>query len=145
LDLLKVPPVLTKKLLQIKIIYSSIISIVCGITGMIILYFVLRPGPLYLVLGLFLLILFSWGESTIGTSIGASFPEFRPIQSSKNNITFLGGLLTFISFIIYLLVFGGIVIEVLFTGAYFSWPDLVSFPIIIALELIVLEQVIREV
>ena len=121
-----------------KVIYSFIISIVCGITGMIILYFILRPGPLYMILGFFLLILFSWGVSTIGTSIGAYFPEFRPIQSSKSNITFLGGLLTFIFFIVYLLVFAGIVIGVLFAGEYFSWPGLVSALIILASELVVI-------
>ena len=135
--ILKVSPILTKKILQMKVIYSFIISIVCGITGMIILYFILRPGPLYLILGLFLLILFSWGVSTIGNSIGAYFPELRPIQSSKSNITFLGGLLTFIFFIVYLLVFAGIVIGVLFAGEYYSWPGPVSALIILASELIV--------
>jgi len=40
---------------------------------MIVLYFILKPGPLYLILGLFLSILFSWGESTIGASIGSYF------------------------------------------------------------------------
>ena len=134
--IIKVSPILTRKVLQIKIIFSSIVSILCGIVGIIILYFVLKPGPLYLVLGLLLLILFSWGESIIGTSIGTFFPEFRPVQSSKSNITFLGGLLTFIFFIVYLLIFASIVIGVLFIGAYFSWPGLVSFLVIIALELI---------
>ena len=88
--IIKVSPVSTKKMLRIKVIYSSIINIVCGTIGMIILYFVLKPGPIYLILGLFLLILFSWGESIIGTSIGSFFPEFKPIQSRKSNITLLG-------------------------------------------------------
>ena len=79
-------------------------------------------------------LIFDYGQNTI---CGSFFPEFRPIQSSKNNITFLGSLLTFIFLIVYLLVFGGIVIGVLFAGSYFSWPSLISFPIIIALELIV--------
>ena len=58
-------------------------------------------------------------------------------KSTEVGITFLGSLLTFIFLIVYLLVFGGIVIGVLFAGSYFSWPSLISFPIIIALELIV--------
>ncbi|MBA7580330.1 hypothetical protein ES708_22221 [subsurface metagenome] len=135
--IIKVSPVSTKKMLRIKVIYSSIINIVCGTIGMIILYFVLKPGPIYLILGLFLLILFSWGESIIGTSIGSFFPEFKPVQSRKSNITLLGILLILISLIVYLLVFSGIVIGVLFAGAYFSWSSLISFPLIIALELIV--------
>jgi len=135
--IIKVAPISTKKMLRIKVIYSLIINMVCGTIGMIILYFVLKPGPLYLIFGLFLLILFSWGESTLGTSIGAFFPEFKPSQSSKNNITFLGILLILITFIVYMLVFFGIVIGILFAGAYFSWPSLISFLLIIALELIV--------
>ena len=134
--IMKASPVSIKKFLQIKIYYSSIISIACGVIGIIILYITLRPGPLYLVSGFFLLVLFSWGESIIGTSIGSFFPEFKPVQTSKSNITFTGGLLTFISFAVYLLVFGGIAIGVLFAGSFFSWPELVSFPVIVAIEFI---------
>ena len=134
--IIKVSPILTIRLIQIKILFSSIISALCGIIGMIILYFVLKPGPLYLILGLLLLMLFSWGGSIIGTSVGTFFPEFKPAQTSKSNVTFLGGLLAFIFFVVFLLVFAGIVIGVLFMVSYFSWPDFVSFPLIIALELI---------
>jgi ABC-2 type transport system permease protein len=136
--ILMVSPLTTKKLLQIKIVYSSVISIACGMVGIIALSIMMRPSPVYILLGLLLLVLFSWGESVIGTSIGAIFPEFKPIQSSKSNITFLGGLLIFLSFIIYLLIFAGIVVGVLYAGsALFSWPILVTSLVIVALELIV--------
>lgn len=104
---------------------------------MIVLYFALKPGPAYLILGFFLILLFSWSEAIVGTSIGSFFPEFKPIQSSKSNITFLGVMLILISLIVYLLIFSSIVIGVLYAGSYFSWPSLVSFPIIIALEFII--------
>ncbi len=132
--IIKVSPVLTKKLLQIKVIFSSIISLGCGILGSIILYIVLKPELPYMILGLFLFILFSWGDSIIGTSIGTFFPEFKPTQSTKSNITFLGILLSLICFIVYLLIFGGIVFGVLFIGRYFSWSNFISFPLILALE-----------
>jgi len=135
--IIKVSPILTKKLLQIKIIFSSIISMLCGILVIIIFYFLFKPGPSYLVLGLLLLILFSWGESIIGTSIGTFFPLFKPSQSNKSNISFLGNLLIVIFFFIYLLIFSGIVFGGLFLGTYFSLSDLVSFPAILLLELIV--------
>ncbi|MFC2145487.1 hypothetical protein ACFLQQ_04065, partial [Actinomycetota bacterium] len=135
--ILKVSPVSTKKLLRIKIIFSSIISILCGTIGVIILYIILRPGLLYLLLAIFLLVLFSWGESTIGTSIGTFFPEFKPIQSTRSNVTLPGVLLNFIFFVIYLLIFAGIVIGVLFLGSNFSWPGLISFLVIILLVIVV--------
>ncbi len=135
--ILKVSPVSTKKLLQIKIIFSSIISAGCGILGSIILFIVLKPDPSYLFLGLSMLILFSWGNSIIGTSIGTFFPEFKPAHSSKSNITFLGVLLALIFFIVYILVFAGIVIWVLFIGRHFSWSNFISFPMILALEIII--------
>jgi len=78
--ILKVSPVSTKKLLQIKIIFSSIIGILCGIIMMIVFYFVLKPGLSFLVLGFFLLILFNWGQSTIGTSIGVFFLFLNPLS-----------------------------------------------------------------
>ncbi|MEE8325072.1 MAG: hypothetical protein V3R31_05405 [Candidatus Humimicrobiaceae bacterium] len=135
--ILKVSPVSNKKLLQIKVIFSSIITSGCGLLGSIVLFIVLRPDPSYLTLGLSMLILFSWGDSIIGTSIGTFFPEFKPAHSSKSNITFLGVLLALIFFTVYLLVFGGIVSGVLFLGGYYSWSNFISFPLIIALEFIV--------
>ncbi|MFC2159959.1 hypothetical protein ACFLQS_04515, partial [Actinomycetota bacterium] len=135
--ILKVSPLSAKKLLRIKIIFSSVISILCGTLGIIILYIILRPGLAYLVLALLLLVLFSWGESTIGTSIGTFFPEFKPIQSTRSNVTLPGVLLNFILFVIYLLFFAGIVIGVLFLGSNFSWPGLVSFSVIILLVIVV--------
>lgn len=135
--IMKVSPVLTKKMIQVKVAFSFIINIFCGITGMTILYFALKPEPAYLILGILLTALFSWGESIIGTSIGSFFPEFRPIQSGKSNITLLGGILLLITSIIYLAIFAGIVIGVLFAGSYYSWPILAAFPIIIALEFVI--------
>jgi len=132
--ILKVSPVSTKKLLQIKIIFSSIIGILCGIIMMIVFYFVLKPGLSFLVLGFFLLILFNWGQSTIGTSIGVFFPVFKSSQPNRGNISFLGGLLIFVFFIIYLMCFGSIAIGGLFIGSFLSWPNLVIFPVILILE-----------
>ena len=100
--ILKVSPVSSKKLLKIKIIFSSIISVLSGIIMMIIFYIV-----------------------------------FKPSQSSKGNISFLGGLLIFIFFIVYLLFFGGIVIGGLFAGSFLLWSNLIIFPMILVFELIV--------
>lgn len=135
--IIKTSPILTKKLIQIKIIFSSIISMLCGFIGIIIFYFLFKPGLLYLFLGLALLVLFSWGSSIIGTSVGAFFPVFKPSQSSKSNISFLGSLITIIFFFVYLLVFSSIVAGVLYIGVYFSWSNLFLFPIITLLELII--------
>jgi len=104
---------------------------------MVIFYFVYKPGPAYLIFGLILLILFSWGDSVIGTSIGTFFPVFKTNQSSnRNNISFIGGILNLILFFIYILFFAGIVIGVLFLADYLNLSNLISFPIIIALELV---------
>jgi len=51
--ILKVSPVSLKKLLQIKIIFSSIISVLSGIIMMIIFYFIFKPGLLFLVFEFF--------------------------------------------------------------------------------------------
>ena len=135
--ILKLSPVQTKKILRTKIIFSTILTVLCGGMIMAIFYFIYKPGLAYLVFGLFLLILFSWGDSVIGTSVGTFFPVFKPSQSSnKNNISFLGGILNFILFLLYSLFFAGIVIGMLFLANYLNWSDLISFPIIIALELV---------
>ncbi|MFZ3106772.1 MAG: hypothetical protein WA105_05265, partial [Candidatus Hydromicrobium sp.] len=134
--ILKLSPVHAKKLLRTKIIFGSIITALIGSIIMIIFYFVYRPGLSYLILGLFLLILFSWGDSVIGTSVGTFFPVFKPSQSNKNNISFLGGLLILIFFALYLMIFGGIIIGMLLLANYFSCPILVVFPVILVLELI---------
>ncbi len=135
--ILKISPVHTKKLLRTKIILSTILTVLCGGIVMIIFYFVYKPGPVYLIFGLFLLILFSWGDSVIGTSVGTFFPVFKTNQSSnRNNISFIGGLLNLILFLIYILFFAGIVIGILFLADYLNWSNFISFPIIIALEVI---------
>lgn len=135
--ILKISPVHTKKLLRIKIILSTILTILCGGIVMVIFYFVYKPGPAYLIFGLILLILFSWGDSVIGTSIGTFFPVFKTNQSSnRNNISFVGGMLNLILFFIYILFFAGIVIGILFLADYLNWSNLISFPIIIAMEVI---------
>jgi hypothetical protein len=135
--ILKISPVHTKKLLRTKIILSTILTILCGGIVMVIFYFVYKPGLAYLIFGLILLILFSWGDSVIGTSISTFFPVFKTNQSSnRNNISFVGGILNLILFFIYILFFAGIVIGLLFLADYLNWSNLISFPIIIALEVI---------
>ena len=135
--ILKISPVHTKTLLRTKIILSTILTVLCGGLVMIIFYFMYKPGPAYLIFGLFLLILFSWGDSVINTSVGTFFPVFKTNQSSnRNNISFIGGLLNLILFLIYILFFAGIVIGILFLANYLNWSNLISFPIIIALEVI---------
>lgn len=134
--ILKMSPVNAKKILKTKIIFSSFITALCGSIIMIIFYFVYKPALSYLIFGLFLLILFSWGDSVIGTSIGTFFPVFKPSQSNRNNVSFLGGLLNLILFLLYLLFFVGIVVGVLFMANYLAWPNLVVFSIVLALELI---------
>src|SRR3972149_547131 len=87
--ILKISPVHTKKLLRTKIILSTILTILCGGIVMVVFYFVYKPGLAYLIFGLILLILFSWGDSVIGTSISTFFPVFKTNQSSnRNNISF---------------------------------------------------------
>jgi len=135
--ILKVSPLQPKIILRTKIIFSSILTIFCGIIIMTIFYFVFKPGLSYLILGLILLILFSWGESIIGTSVGTFFPVFKPSQSSnKNNISFIGGMLNLMLFLLYILIFAGIAIGILYLANYLNWSSLISFPVIIALELI---------
>ena len=135
--ILKISPVHTKKILRTKIILSSILTALCGSIIMVIFYFVYKPGLGYLIFGLILIILFSWGDSVIGTSIGTFFPVFKPSQSSnRNNISFIGGMLNLVLFLIYILFFAGIVIGILFLANYLNWSNLISFPIIIAMEVI---------
>ncbi|MFZ3386817.1 MAG: hypothetical protein WA120_06550, partial [Candidatus Hydromicrobium sp.] len=134
--ILKLSPVHAKKILRTKIIFSSVLTVICGSIIMIIFYFVYKPGLSYLIFGLLLLILFSWGDSIIGTSVGTFFPVFKPAQSNKSNISFLGGLLNFILFLLYLLFFAGIAVGMLFLANYLKWPNFFVFPIVLALELI---------
>ena len=135
--IIKLSPILTKKLIQIKIVFSSTINILCGTIVVAILYFILRPELPYIILALVLYILFSWGVAIIGTSIGAIYPVFEPAKTSRSNISFIGGLLFFISLLICLISFAGIVIGVLYIGNVFSWPNMITFPIILALCLII--------
>jgi len=135
--ILKVSPVHAKKILRTKILFSSILTALIGSVTMIIFFFVYRPEVSFFVLGLLLLFLFSWGDSVIGTSVGTFFPVFKPSPSSKSNVSFLGGMLNLIFFALYLMFFGGIAIGMLFLGYYFSLSDLIIFPAIILLELLV--------
>ncbi len=134
--ILKVSPVNAKKILRTKIVFSSAITALCGGMIMLIFYFIYKPALSYLIFGLFLLILFSWGDSVIGTSVGAFFPVFKPSQSNRSNVSFLGGILNLVLFLLYLLFFAGIVMGMLFLADYLAWPDLAVFPIVLALELI---------
>ena len=135
--ILKLSPVHAKKILRTKIIFSSVLTVICGSIIMIIFYFVYKPGLSYLIFGLLLLILFSWGDSVIGTSVGTFFPVFKPSQSNKDNVSFIGGILNLVLFFLYLLFFVGIIVGMLFLANYFSFPTLVVFPVILVLELIV--------
>ncbi len=135
--LMKTLPVLPKKLIKIKIAFSLIISSACGMFIIIILYFLYRPGLIYLLFGFLLMELFSWGEASIGTAVGAFFPDFNPLHSKKSNMTFLGGLLIFISFIIYLVIFGGIAMGTMFLGSFLQWPEIITLMLVLALESVV--------
>lgn len=134
--ILKISPVHSKKILRTKIIFSSLVTALLGSVIMIIFYFVYRPEILYLILGLLLLALFCWGDSVIGTCVGTFFPVFKPSASSKSNISFLGGILNFIFFALYLLIFSGIAMGVMFLGYYFSLSNLIVFPAILILEVL---------
>jgi hypothetical protein len=82
--------------------------------------------------------LFSYGLSTITTSIGAIFPEFKPEHSRRNNITFLGSILTLISLVIYLVIFAGIVIGCIAIGYFTKLPDILAILIMIAFEAVII-------
>ncbi len=135
--ILKVSPVHAKIILRTKVIFSSIITSLLGSVIMIVFYFVYRPEIIFLIIGLLLLVLFSFGDSIIGTSVGTFFPVFKPSSSSKSNMSFLGGILNFIFFALYLLFFSGIVIGMMFLGNYFSLSDLIIFPVILILEILI--------
>ncbi len=135
--IIKTSPLHAKRILRTKIIFSSCITALIGSIFMLILYFLYKPGVLMLAAGLFLLILFSWGDSVICTSVGTFFPVFNPPQQNRNNVTFLGGLLILVLFITYFIFFGGIIIGMLFLAKYLSWPGLVVFPIILVIEIII--------
>ncbi len=134
--ILKTCPVDMKRILKTKIIFSSALTALCGCLIMVIFYVMYRPGLPYLLLGIVLMILFSWGDSIISTSVGSFFPVFKPSASKKNNISFLGSILNLIVFLVYLLFFAGIAIGMLFLANYLSWPYYLIFPVIMVLELI---------
>ena len=114
-----------------------VISIACGTLIIIILYFLYKPGLIYLLFGFLLMGLFSWGEASIGTAVGAFFPDFKPPHSKKSNMTFLGGLLIFIFFVIYLATFSGIAVGTMFLGNFLQWPEIITLLLVLALEIIV--------
>ena len=134
--ILKTSPVHAKEILRTKIIFSSCITALMGCIVMLIFYFLYKPGIITLIAGLLLLILFSWGDSVICTFIGTLFPVFKPSQSSKSNVSFLGGLLLLFFFIIYLLFFGGIIVGMLFVADYLNWSYFTAFPVILVLEIV---------
>lgn len=135
--ILKISPVNSKKILRTKIIFSSAVTALFGSFIVIVFYFVYRPEIIYLILGLLLLVLFCWGDSVIGTSIGTFFPVFKPSLSRKSNVSFLGGILNFIFFALYLFIFSGIIIGVMFLGYYFSLSNVIIFAVILVLELLI--------
>jgi len=127
----------SKKILRTKIIFSSAVTALFGSFIVIVFYFVYRPEIIYLILGLLLLVLFCWGDSVIGTSIGTFFPVFKPSLSRKSNVSFLGGILNFIFFALYLFIFSGIIIGAMFLGYYFSLSNVIIFAVILVLELLI--------
>lgn len=135
--ILKISPVHSKRILRTKIIFSSLLTAMLGSILVIVFYFVYRPEIVYLLLGLLLLVLFCWGDSVIGTSVGVFFPVFKPSSSNKNNISFLGGILNLIFFVLYLFIFSGIIIGLMFLGSYFSWSNLIIFPAILIIEILI--------
>lgn len=134
--ILKTSPVHSKEILKAKIIFGSCITALTGCIVMLIFYFYYKPGIVIFIMGLLLLILFSWGDSAICTFIGTLFPVFEPSQSSKNNISFLGSILMSLFFIIYLLFFGGIIVGMLFIANYLNWPGFMAFPVILVLGMV---------
>jgi len=132
--ILKTSPVRSEEILRTKIIYSSCITTLIGFMIMLIFYFIYKPGVITLIAGFLLLMLFSWGDSTICTSIGTFFPVFRTRQSGRNNISSLGGILILIFFIAYLIIFAGTVVGMLFVADYLKWQNIAVFTVIIIIE-----------
>ncbi|MDD3628205.1 MAG: hypothetical protein PHN81_00280 [Actinomycetota bacterium] len=135
--MLKASPLHPKEILKAKVIYGSFVSAVIGCIFMLVPYFYLRVQVLIFVMGLILMILFSWGDSVICTFIGALFPVFEPSQSNKNNISFMGSILSLLFFVIYLLIFSSIIIGILFAASYFNWQDFTAFSVIIVIEVVI--------
>jgi hypothetical protein len=135
--ILKVSPLHAKEILKAKVIFSSSVTSLIGCVIMLIFYFFYRTQALIFVMGVILMILFSWGDSVICTFIGTLFPVFEPSQSNKNNISFLGSMLSFLFFVVYLLVFGGIIFGVLFAASYFNWQNFTAFAVIIIIEIVI--------
>ena len=136
--ILKSSPVLSKTLLRVKILFGSIVSFIFSLIMILPVYLFIRPKISYLFLEFLLIMLFSYGFSTITTSIGAIFPEFKPEHSSKNNVTFLGSILTLVSLAIYIAVFTGIVIGCIAIGYFTKLPDILAILIMIAFEAVVI-------
>lgn len=129
-------PVSSRRILRTKIIFSSCITALIGSIIMLVLYIIYKPGILNLITGILLLILFSWGDSTICTSTGAFFPLFKPSQSQKNNVSFTGSLLILLFFAVYIIFFGGIIIGMLFVASLLNWPQFTGYAVIIIIEVL---------
>lgn len=132
--ILKTAPIRSRGILRTKIIYSSCITVLIGFMVMLVFYFLYRPGAITLIAGFLLLIIFSWGDSTICTFVGTLFPVFRMRQSGRNNISSLGGILILIFFSAYLIIFAGIIIGMLFVANYLKWQNIAVFTVIIMIE-----------
>ncbi len=135
--ILKTSPVPAKRILRTKIIFSSCITALLGCIIMIIFYLLYKPGILTLIGGLILMVLFSWGDSLICTSVGTFFPVFKPSQSNKNSVSFIGGLLILIFFILYVAFFGGVITGSLILANFLGWTELTAFLIILVIEILV--------
>ena len=136
--ILKSSPVLSKTLLRVKILFGSIVSFIFGLIMILPIYLFTKPKISYLILEILLIMLFSYGLSTITTSIGAVFPEFKAEHSRRSNITFSGSILTLVSLAIYIAVFSGIVIGCFAIGYFTKLPDILAIFIMIAFEALVI-------
>jgi ABC-2 type transport system permease protein len=135
--IIKMSPVSAKIILRTKIIFSSCITASIGIIIMILFYFLYNPGILTLSAGLVFIILFSWGDSLIVTSVGTFFPVFKPYQSNKNSFSFPGGILIMLFFVIYIAFFGSTAAGLLFLADFLGWPEFVAFIMIMVLGFLV--------
>ncbi|MCL4384749.1 MAG: hypothetical protein M1326_00335 [Cyanobacteria bacterium] len=132
--IIKSSPVSARTLLRIKILFGTIVSLIFGFIIIFAVFLFIRPPIFYFYLEFVFVILFSYGISAITTSVGAIFPEFKPEYSRRNNITFIGSLLTIAGLVIYFLIFAGTIFGCFALGYYTGLPGIILMLIIIALE-----------
>jgi len=125
--ILKISPVPARIILRTKIIFSSCITSFIGIFMMIGFYFLYKPGLLTLAAGILFIILFSWGDSLIVTSVGTFFPVFKPYHQNKNSFSFLGGILMMVFFVLYVAFWALAVVGMMLLAGFFGWSEFITF------------------